>query len=172
MREVNYPKKDPVDGGSVCKVLMRVLSVAELQDAAFNAFFETKKRDDARGFTEGSEAWNAVFNHESALQVIYRACRKDDEDPKERAVWPFFPPPNMLRKEITDEQIAFLMREYEIHTLESGPMKREVSDEEADAVLAEVVAANSAEPLGAYPWVALTSIVMRAADRLALQVES
>lgn len=170
MREVDFPRKDPVDGGPVCKMLMRVLSVAELQEAAFQAYTETKKRDDARGFTEGSPSWNEVFNNERALQLIFRACRKDNENPKERGRWAFFPPPNMLRKQLTGEEIGVLMREYDLLTLESGPMKREVSDAEADAILDEVVALNSAEPLAEYSWSALAAIVMRAADRLVVEV--
>lgn len=169
MREVDFPRRDPVDGTKVCKLLMRVLSVAELQDAALNAFIETRKRDDAQMLTVGSEAWNAVFNNESSLQLIYRACREDSDNPKERGVMPFFPPPNMLRKELTDDEISILLREYEVTTMEFGVMKRAVSNEEADEVLRAVVDDNSAEPLTEYSWSALTAIVMRAADRLAME---
>ncbi len=168
-REVDFPRPDPVDGGPVCKIRMRVLSVAELQDAALNAFIETKKRDDAGGFTVGSPAWMDVFNNESVIQLLWRACRKTAEAAGDSYDWAFFPPPNMLRKDLTGEEIAFLHRQYELLVIESGPMKRDVSDAEADAVLAEVVEVNSAEPLASYPWASLAAIVMRAADRLAEQ---
>lgn len=159
-KKIDFPRKDPATGDQVCGMLMRVLSVAELQDAALKAFVETQKRDDAKGLIVGSESWLDVFNNERALQLLFRACIRETD------MWAFFPPPNMMRKSVTGEEVSRLVREYEILSKESAPFRYDVSDEEADVLIDEVIESNSLEALADCSWSAIGSVLLRACDRL------
>ncbi len=162
-RVVDYPRNHPDTGEPVGEVLMRVLSLAEIMAASAEAEKFTRKtlKDalDANVKTdERSGGYDNIFNNESSMQVLLRACRRADEPTSI-----FFPGIDRMRTTLTQDETGALMRQYLIVQAELGPIVSKMEPGELQAWIKRLVEGGSAAPLALLSSEAQTALVMHSA---------
>lgn len=73
------------------------------------------------------EAWRGVYNSALMVELLYQACR--DEDDVRRHL---FPDPDSIRTQLTGDEIAQLYDGYETLQFRRGPLFRTLTDEELE----------------------------------------
>jgi len=114
--------------GTDQKVLLKVLSQKEIQDASFAAerLFNTEKIAVNMMTTDAYET-------EKVIQLLYRAIR-DPEKQEE----PIAPSITEFRKALTKEDVEYLSEEYGTFTKDCSPNPDNISSEEFDKILVDV----------------------------------
>lgn len=162
-RLVDFPRKDPITGDPAAKIRMQVLSQAECMASSAEAEAHTRKMlKDQPKSTDMSRGYEDIFNNETSTQLLFRACRRDEEDGK----WPFFPSPAHIRNNLTSDEVSVLVREYIILQVEVGPVIAGMTEDEVDLWVTRLVEAGDALPLASFSWAGLTTLAKHMASRL------
>jgi len=124
-RVVDFPRMGP-DGEPVGQLAIFVLTQEE--QVAANTEAERFSRKLLKDGKRGDLGYEAIFNNEGAVQVLYRACRDADNLKK-----PAFPTPNAIREHLTADEVGTLFEHYLTVQLELGPIMASLSQVELDA---------------------------------------
>ncbi len=122
---VDFPRVGP-DGEAVGQVAMFVLTQEE--QVASNAEAERFSRKLLKDGKRGDLGYEAIFNNEGAVQVLFRACRDANNLKK-----PAFPTTNAIREHLTADEVGILFEHYLTVQLELGPIVASLSQTELDA---------------------------------------
>lgn len=129
-RTVDFPRVGP-DGQPIGQVAIWVLTQEE--QMACNAEAEKVARKLLKDGKRGDLGYEALFNNEGAVQVVFRACR----DPKDHKR-PAFPGATAIRESLTADEVGMLFEHYLTVQLELGPIVASLSSEELDAWVARI----------------------------------
>ena len=124
-RLVDFPRTGP-DGNPVGQVAVFVLTQEE--QVAANAAAEMFSRKLLKDGKRGDLGYEAIFNNEGAVQVLWRACR-DTGNLKRHA----FPTPVAMREQLTADEVGTLFEHYLTVQLELGPTLATLTQVELDA---------------------------------------
>jgi len=162
-REVPLPRNLPGTDTPVGRVLVWPLTQEEQMacnteaDRFVRALMKeaVKKGEESLGYTHS-------FTNETAVQVLFRACR-DPQDPKR----PAFPSPAAMRGELTSDEVGVLFASYCTVQAELGPIRAYLTEEESEALILRLVEGGSAYPFDSLSWEAQRTLVSFLASRLA-----
>ena len=159
---VDFPRNGP-DGEPIAQIAMVVLTQDELIGAAAEAERVTRKllASDLPKKEDAQLGYNDVYQNNSAVQVLFRAC-KSAEDVKV----PAFKTPNEISSQLTNDEIGVLMHHYLTVQQELGPIVASMSEEEFESWVTALVEGGSAVPLDLLSWGALTTLVCTLARQL------
>ncbi len=113
-RTVDFPRLLE-DGTPVGQVVIWVLTQEE--QMAANAEAEKVSRRMLKDGKRGDLGYEALFNNEGAVQVVFRACRDINDITK-----PAFPNPEVVRSKFTADEVGRLFEHYLTVQLELGPI--------------------------------------------------
>lgn len=111
---------------------------------------------------EENRAYDSIFGHEAAVQILWRAMRAPEDPTLERRS---FPAPKMVRMLMPDV-LGVLMTMYVTAVAKIGPIVSTMSKEELDAWIERLVEGGSAFPLALLSSEMLRDLVMRLVDRI------
>lgn len=115
---VDFPRVDPFTKESVGKLAIWVLTQEEQIAASAEADQVAKKiLKDPQRTGESNVGYENIYNNESTVQVLYRACR-DVKD----VTRPAFPSASLLRKNLSTDEISVLAVHYLQVQAEVGPI--------------------------------------------------
>lgn len=98
------------------------------EQMACNAEAEKIARRMLKDGKRGDLGYEALFNNEGAVQVIYRSCRDASDLSK-----PAFPGPQAIREGLTADECGMLFQHYLTVQLELGPIIANMSNDEFEA---------------------------------------
>lgn len=142
---VDFPRKGP-DGEPLGQVRIVVLTERELIAASVEAerFAQKMLRTDTKANDGGSQGYLDVYRHESAVQIIHRACKRVEDA---QARMPAFPSPQEIRDLMTPDEIGVLLEAYYLVQAKYGPIVARMSPEEVDAWIERLTEGGKAYPL-------------------------
>lgn len=161
-RVIDFPRRDPVTGETVGQVIVRVLTESEQMSAAAAAEEHTVKvmknapRRDAQ-----SQGYDTIYNNESSVQLLFRAVLRLKPEGL-----PFFPSPQAMRDNLTNEEMGALVRTYLIVQRELGPIVSQMQAGEMNAWVETLAKGGSSYPLALLESEAQTELLMLMASRL------
>jgi len=156
---VDYPKKDPITDEPLGQVLIQVLTQQEQMEASIAA--ETYARKWLKDSPNSSAGYENVYNNASAVEVIYRACRRPDAPLR-----PMFPSPALIKQRMTADEVGVLMQSYLQVQYDLGPIAAHMSTEEYEAWVSRLARGGESFPLASLSWEARTDLTMRMASQL------
>lgn len=160
-REVDFPRRDPITGEMVGRIVIRVLTEAETMSAAAAAEEHTVKVvKKAPSAGVQSNGYDTIYANESSIQILFRSVRRVEMD------LPFFPSPNAMRDELTNDELGALMRQYLLVQRELGPIVSSMPTEAVDAWIDVLVKGASSAPLALLDSEARDELTMAMAYRL------
>ena len=161
-RVIEFPRKKP-DGTPVGEFSMQVLKQEEqmLCAAAAERFTRKLLKDDAPKNGDLARGYNDIYSNAAAVEILFRACRTKDD-----LIKPLFPSPDVLRQNLTNDELGVLMSIYYTVQTELGPIVAYLSEEEIEAWIARLVEGGSSYPLDSLSSEAQKQLLMRLASRL------
>jgi hypothetical protein len=161
-REVPIPRNIPGTDTPVGTLVMWPLTQEEQMAANAEADRWTKTLlKDPQKKDEANLGYQHTYTNEVAVQVLYRACR--DVTNIDR---PAFPSPKMMREKLSTDEIGVLFSTYCTVQAELGPIRAEMSKEEADALILRLAEGGSAFPLDSLSWEQQRTLALSMACRL------
>ena len=148
-------------------IAIRVLTQEEQMVCAAAAEDFARKtilRDKNAAIPKGDEArqgYDDIYKNAAAIEVLFRACRKV-EDHKA----PTFPSPNLLRSELSVDEVGVLFDHYLTTQAELGPIVARMSKEEVDAFVERLMASGDRFPLDLLSPGVLKTLLVSMASRL------
>lgn len=124
-RVVDFPRLAQ-DGTPVGQMAIWVLTQEE--QMAANAEAEKVARRMLKDGKRGDLGYEALFNNEGAVQVVYRACRNVKD-----LTQPAFPNPDAIRTKLTADEVGRVFEHYLTVQLELGPILTSMQDSEFEA---------------------------------------
>lgn len=163
-REVPFPRNIPGTDTPIGNVLMWPLTQEEQMAANAEADRWTKKLlADPQKKEEANLGYAHTYTNEVAVQVLVRACRNAKYPDGSR---PAFPSANQMRAAFSTDEIGVLFSQYCTVQAELGPIRAEMSPEEADAFVVRLAKGGSAFPLDSLSLAQQRSLVVTTASRL------
>lgn len=146
-RIVDFPRIDKVTSQAIGQVAIVVLTQEEQMHAAANAEQYTKRilKDPTR-LGDASRGYDAVFSNESAVQILFRACKKA-EDMQRGEEKNFFPAPELIRKHLSVDEVGVLFSHYLSVQTSIGPITASMDDSEVEAWVTRLAEGGAAFPL-------------------------
>lgn len=145
---VPLPRCLPGTTTSVGDVAIWPLTQEEQMAANAEADRFTKKLlQDPQQKDQANLGYHHTFANETAIQVLYRACR-DPKDIKR----PAFPSPSLMRGNLTTDEVGVLFNNYCTVQSELGPIAAFLSKEEYEALILRIVEGGSAHPFDSLSW--------------------
>lgn len=157
-RDVEFPRTKA--DGTRPLIHLQVLSQEEIFAARAQATKfarEVVKAEKA----EGADVFARVYEDAAAIELLFRACKRV-ENPK----WPFFPGAPVMRKNLSQDETAVLMREYLLTQAQFGPIVGEMTEEEVDHWIERIARSGSRFPFGSLSLEATALLLQRMASRL------
>lgn len=161
-RLVDVPRYLPGTRESVGQVAVWPLTQEEQMACNAEADRFTKELlKDPQKKDEANLGYHHTFSNETAVQVLWRACR----DPKnlERSA---FPSPKMLRSQLTADEAGVLYHSYLTVQSEVGPIVAYMTPEEMEAWIRRIEEGGSALPFELLSWDQQRSLVVFMASQL------
>lgn len=145
---IPLPRNLPGTNEPVGEVAMWPLKQDELMNANAEADRYTKKLlQDPQRKDEANLGYHHTFANESALQILFRACRVPEDVTRSA-----FPSPGLMRKEFTTEEIGVLFAQYLTVQLELGPIVAYMTPEEMEAMILRITADATHFPFDSLSW--------------------
>lgn len=115
--EVDFPRKDPATGEPVCKVLMQILTQADLHECYAEAerYTQEKLKDSLPGSDERSLGYDAILAGETSLNILFRAVLNAEDRSR------LFPSVREAAQALTQNEVGMLTRQYLLVQAELGP---------------------------------------------------
>lgn len=161
-KEVPLPRKIPGTDEPVGVVRMWPLTQEEQMAANADADRFTKALlKDPQRKEDANLGYHHTYTNEVAVQVLLRAARDPDDIKR-----PAFPSAGLLRQHLTTDEIGVLFSNYCTVQSELGPIRAQMSPEEADALILRLAEGGSTFPLDSYSWEQQRTLVVSMASRL------
>lgn len=159
-RAVAFPRKD-IAGLPLGDVAMVVLTLEEQQICAAEAERYAKAiLKEAAGQTAGT-GYQAIYENEASIQLLYRACR-DVNNLEKHA----FPSPGLMRKHLTGDELAVLLRAYLMTQSELGPIVAHFEPDEQEAWIRRLAEGGEAFPTASLSPAHLERLLISMASQL------
>lgn len=160
---VDFPRKG-ADGEPIGQVRMVVLKERELIAAAVEAerFTQRMLRTDEK-LADGSQGYLDVYRHESAVQILHRACKRVEDD---KANLPVFPTAADIRDALTPDEIGVMLEEYYLVQAKYGPIVGRMGPKELDAWIEKIGQGGAAYPLAFLSSEAKDALIVHICARL------
>ena len=141
-------------------VVFWVLTAQELSSVRVEASKATKKLlgEDA---PKGNLAYEEEYEEQKALHLLSLACRQPD-DPR----FPAFPKGELVRAQLTDDEITVALTAYAQFRRESGPIIAELTPDEMEAWIKLLVEGGSRFPLARCSGEVLIDLIMYLVSKL------
>lgn len=161
-RSIPIPRCFPNTDNPVGEVIVWPLTQEEQMAANAEADKFTKDLlKDPQKKDEANLGYVHTYTNEVAVQVLFRACR--DAENVER---PAFPSPKLLRQKFSSDEIGVLFNSYCTAASEIGPIRADMSKEEAEAFILKLVDGGSAFPFDSCSWELQRTLVLSLASQL------
>lgn len=161
-QKVPLPRKIPGTDEPCGFILLWPLTQEEQMAANAEADRYTKQLlKDPQRKDEANLGYHHTYTNEVAVQVLFRAAR--DPENIER---PAFPSPGLIRQKLTTDEIGVLFSNYCTVQAELGPIRAQMTKEEADALILRLAEGGSAFPLDSYSWDSQRHLAVSMASRL------
>ena len=165
-RVVDLPRAFPGTGKSVGQIALwpltqeeQMICTAEADRFVKGILKDSQKKDEANlGYAH-------LFANETAVQVLFRACR-DASNPPESLKASAFPSTKGLRHEFTADEISTLFEMYITVQLEVGPVTAFMTDDEMEAWIRRIEEGGSALPFDLLAPQAQKSLLVFMASQL------
>lgn len=159
---VDLPRNG-ADGKPVGQVAIVILTQEELISAAAEAERVTRKllREDLPKRDDAQLGYADVYQNNSAIQILFRACRDTEETTRNA-----FKTPHEISGTMTNDEIGVLMHHYLTVQQELGPIVASMSEDELESWIKALAEGGTAVPLDMLSWGALTTLVLTMARRL------
>lgn len=163
-RIVDFPRNLPGTNEPVGKLAIWPLTQEEqmASNAEADRFMKELLKNPQKK-DEANLGYHHTFTNETAVQVLFRACRDPNSKNFEK---PAFPSPGLLRAKLTADEIGVLFNSYLRVQSEVGPIVAYLSDEEMDAWLERIGEGGSLFPLDSLSWEMREQLLRHSAFRL------
>ncbi len=160
---VDFPRVDPITKEPLGQVAIWVLTQEE-QIAASAEADQVAKRvlKDPQRAGEANLGYENIYNNESTVQVLYRACR-DIKDVSR----PAFPSASMLRKQLSIDEISVLAVLYMQVQASIGPIVSSMTVDEEELWIGRLAQAGNIYPIAALSLREQERLLVSLACRLA-----
>jgi len=85
-----------------------------------------------------AESYDRAFEEKACTEILFRVCKMPDDLSK-----PFFKTREQIGKELTTDEVAVLMKEYNLVRYEMGPEIRSMSEEEMEVWIEKIIEAGT-----------------------------
>lgn len=139
---VDFPRNDPETGKPVGQIAIWPLTQEEQMvcNAEADRYAKALLKD-AQQKGEANFGYEHTFGNESAIQILFRACR-DPQDLNRAA----FPSTTLMRRKLSADEVSALFNLYLVVQVELGPIVRNMSPEELEALVRRIAEGGSAFP--------------------------
>lgn len=162
-RVVDFPREDPVTGKPVAQLAMMLLTQQEAMTCQLAAekFARAHMKDDMPRESEARDGYQDLYRNAAAVEVLFRSCKRL-EDVK----LPFFPSPELMRKNLSQDEIGVLSMSYNRVRAELGPYVTELTKEQLDAWLKVLSQGGNADFLDFLSSEAKSELIVHLASHL------
>ena len=161
-RIVPFPRNIPGTNEPIGHIAVWPLTQEEQMAANGEADRFTKAlMKDPQKREEANLGYHHTFTNDLAVQILWRACR-DPQDLKR----PIFPAPNLMRKELSTDEVGVLFASYLTVQAEVGPIVAHMSEAEIEAFILRLKEGGSAFPFDSLSWEQQRVLVSSMASRL------
>lgn len=161
-RKLPLPRTNPETGEPVGHVLVWPLTQEEQMAANAEADRFTKRLlKDPQKKEEANLGYHHTFTNEVAIQILWRACRNEDD-----AARPAFPSPDQMRAVLTTDEIGVLFAGYCTVQSEVGPIRNDMSPEETEALIFRIAEGGTAFPFDGCSWEQQRTLVLTMASQV------
>jgi hypothetical protein len=160
-RRVPFPRNLPT-GAPVGELAIWPLSQEEQMAANAEADRFTKKLlKDPQAKDQANLGYHHTYANETAVQVLFRACRNPDDVSKSA-----FPSPSLMRQKLSTDEIGVLFNQYCTVAAEIGPIVAYLTKEERESFITRLADGGSAFPFDSLSWEQQRTLVSFMASQL------
>lgn len=131
---VDFPRKD-AEGNPLFQVQIQILNLEETMACSANAerYARSVMKDQIPQEGDLAPEYKNILHTQKAIEMLFKACRHPDDLSR-----PLFPQKEMIKKLLTDDELAILTKHYLTHQVECGPVVAWMTEPEIDAWISKL----------------------------------